>query len=108
MSKGANLASGEFINFLNSDDYFCNNDAIKLAVEMMSKEGADWFFSGATVIRADGSRYTFPTSIYGVFSCMGIVHQTVLVRKEVLKAADPFTTPYRTKENYFFMLLYRG
>ena len=105
MNTGAKLASGEFINFLNSDDYFYNTDAIKLAVEMMTKEGADWFFSGATIIRADGSRYTFPTSIYGVFSCMGIVHQTVLVRKEVLKAADPFTTPYRTKENYFFMLL---
>ena len=105
MDKGAKLASGEIINFLHSDDYFCDNDAIKLAVEMMSKEGADWFFSGATVIRADGSRYAFPTSIYGVFSCMGIVHQTVLMRKEILKAADPFTTPYRTKENYLFMLL---
>src|SRR5262245_8058929 len=91
MDKGANLASGEFINFLNSDDYFCDSDAIKLAVEMMSKEGADWFFSGATVIRADGTRYLFPTSIYGVFSCQGIVHQTVFVRKEILKAADPFT-----------------
>src|SRR5262249_5542514 len=94
MDTGIKLASGEFINFLNSDDYFCDNDAIKLAVEMMSKEGADRFFSGATVIRADGSEYTFPTSIYGVFSCMGIVHQTVLVRKQILKAADPFTTPY--------------
>jgi len=105
MDKGAKLASGEFINFLNSDDCFCDHDAIKLAVEMMSKESADWFYSGATVIRADGSRYAFPTSIYGVFSCMGIVHQTVLVRKEILKAVDPFTTPYRTKENYLFMLL---
>jgi len=105
MDKGANLASGEFINFLNSDDYFCDDDAIKLAVEMMSKEDADWFFSGATVLRADGSRYAFPTSIYGVFSCIGIAHQTVLVRKEILKSADPFSTRYRTKENYLFMLL---
>lgn len=105
MHRGTELASGEFINFLNSDDYFCDSDAIKIAVEMMSRESADWFFSGATVIRADGSRRAFPTSIYGVFSCMGIVHQTVLVRKEILKAADPFKTRYRTKENYLFMLL---
>lgn len=105
MDKGAKLASGEFVNFLNSDDYFCDSDAIKLAVEMLSKERADWFFSGATVIRDDGSSYPFPTSVYGVFSCIGIVHQTVFVRREILKAAAPFTTPYRTKENYLFMLL---
>jgi len=105
MDKGAKLASGKFVNFLNSDDYFCDNDAIKLAVEMMCKDGSDWFFSGATVMRPDGSSYVFPTSIYGVFSCLGIVHQTVLVRKEILEAADPFTTPYTTKENYLFMLL---
>jgi glycosyltransferase involved in cell wall biosynthesis len=105
MDKGAKLASGEFVNFLNSDDYFCDDDAIKIAMETLSRRRADWFFSGANIIRADGTSYAFPTSIYGVFSCSGIVHQTVLVRKEILIAADPFTTPYRTKENYLFMLL---
>jgi len=105
MDKGAKLASGEFVNFLNSDDYFCDDDAIKIAIEALSRQRADWFFSGANIIRADGTSYAFPTSIYGVFSCSGIVHQTVLVRKEILIAADPFTKPYRTKENYLFMLL---
>ncbi|WP_426441691.1 DUF5672 family protein [Bradyrhizobium genosp. P] len=105
MEKGTRLASGEFINFMNSDDYFCDSEAIKIAVGMMFKDRADWFFSGATVIRADGSSYDFPTSIYGVFSCIGIMHQAVFVRKDILQAADPFSTPYTTRENYLFMLL---
>lgn len=105
MNKGVKLASGEFVNFLNSDDCFCDDRAVQIAVEMLVREKSDWFFSGAAVIRADGSDFMFPTSIYGVFSCLGIVHQTVFVRKGILEAADPFATPYRTKENYLFMLL---
>ena len=35
MDKGAKLASGEFVNFLNSDDYFCDDDAIKIAMETL-------------------------------------------------------------------------
>jgi glycosyltransferase involved in cell wall biosynthesis len=105
MDKSVALASGEFVNFLNSDDYFGDDDAVKIAVEMTSKEKADWFFSDATVVRADGSSYAYPTTIYGVFACWGIVHQTVFVRRDILEAAAPFASPYRTKENYLFMLL---
>ena len=105
MRKGVRLASGEFINIMNSDDYFCDKHAIRIAVDCMARNKADWFFSHADIVRADGSTYAFPTSEYGVFRCMGIVHQTMLVRKHILEAVDPFGVIHRTKENYLMMLL---
>ena len=98
-------ADGEFINFLNSDDYFCNSRAIEIAVKKLVDKKADWFFSAAYVIRKDGTRYLFPTSIWGVFQCMGIVHQTMFVRTSLLDAAKPFSKNYKTRENYFMMQL---
>ena len=105
LEMSVNLAEGEFINFLNSDDYFCNPRAIEVAVKKLVEKKADWFFSGAYVIREDGSRYLFPTSIWGVFQCMGIVHQTMFVRTSLLDAAKPFSKFYKTRENYFMMQL---
>ncbi len=105
MNKGILLASGEFINVMNSDDYFCNENAISIAVDLIKKTGVDWFYADATIIRSDQSQYTFPTSLYGVFSCMGIVHQTMLVKKSLIIASDAFVSQHKTRENYLMMKL---
>jgi glycosyltransferase involved in cell wall biosynthesis len=105
IQKGIIYSKGEYTNILNSDDYFCNNDAILIAVNALIKSSSDWFYSGAEIIRKDGSMFTFPTSIYGVFSCMGIVHQTMFVRRDILLKSCAFTSKYITKENYLMMLL---
>jgi glycosyltransferase involved in cell wall biosynthesis len=105
LENSVNSAEGEFINFLNSDDYFCNSRTIEIAVNNLVDKKADWFFSGAYVVRKDGTRYLFPTSIWGVFQCMGIVHQTMFVRTSLVEAAMPFSKIYKTRENYFMMQL---
>lgn len=105
MDKGVSLASGDFVNIMNSDDYFCDENAVQIAMNSIRESCADWFYSGATVVRQDGSRYAFPTSLYGVFSCMGIVHQTVFVKRELLAASAAFSSRYKTKENYLMMML---
>ena len=103
--KGHQRASGKFVNYMNSDDYFSNNTAVEIAVKSLLKEKADWFFSEGTVLREDGTAYPFPTSLYGVFSCMGILHQTMFVRTDILKGINPFQTSYVTRENYLMMVL---
>lgn len=103
--KGHQRAKGQFVNYMNSDDYFCRTDAIEIAVNSIMRNDADWFFSGGNIIREDGTSYPFPTSLYGVFSCLGILHQTMLVRTDVLRAINPFHTNHTTRENYLMMLL---
>jgi glycosyltransferase involved in cell wall biosynthesis len=105
MEIAVSSAQGEYINFLNSDDFFCDPKAIEIAVKHLVNKKADWFFSGVHILREDGTRFLFPTSIWGVFQCMGIIHQTMFVRTRLLDAAKPFSKPYKTRENYFMMQL---
>lgn len=103
--KGHQRANGQFVNIMNTDDYFCRTDAIEIAVHSLVKKNAVWFFSGGMLIFEDGSTMPFPTSLYGVFSCMGILHQTMLVRTDILRAMNPFHSNHITRENYLMVLL---
>lgn len=103
--RGQQRASGQFVNYMNSDDYFSRNDAVEIAVNALVKEKTDWFFSEGTILREDGTSYPFPTSIYGVFSCMGILHQTMFIRSDILRKINPFQSNHITRENYLMMIL---
>lgn len=105
MFKGHQRAQGEFVNYMNSDDYFLRNDAVEIAVNAMRKAQADWFFSGGIMLDEDGSVSTFPTSLYGVFNCMGILHQSMYVRTDILRAINPFQSQHVTRENYLMLML---
>jgi glycosyltransferase involved in cell wall biosynthesis len=105
MSKGVSHARGEFINFMNSDDYFCDKDAVSKAVKLLTRAKADWFFSGGRVLCADGSSFIFPTRPYGVFNCIGIMHQTMFVRRRLLMEINPFKSKHITRENFLMMVL---
>ena len=105
MYRGHQRAKGEYVNYLNTDDYFCQSDAIEIAVKSLIRKNADWFFSDGFIIRKDGTSYSFPTSLYGVFSCMGILHQTMFVRTSILRGINPFHSNHITRENFLMMLL---
>lgn len=53
LNKGAALAQGQFINFLNSDDLFASN-RIELLVNQLSESNALWGFTGVNVIDDNG------------------------------------------------------
>lgn len=53
LNKGAALAQGQFINFLNSDDLFASN-RIELLVNQLSESNALWGFTGVNVIDNNG------------------------------------------------------
>ena len=105
LHKGHQRAKGQFVNIMNSDDYFCRTDAIEIAVNALVKNNADWFFSEGMIVFEDNSTKPFPTSLYGVFSCQGILHQTMLVRTDILGAINPFHSSHITRENYLMLLL---
>ena len=106
MYRGTERATGEFVNILNSDDYFCRNDAVEIAAKALAKHKGDWFFSEGWFIRQDGTRWTSPASLDGLFGCMGILHQSVYVRTEILRGTNAFHSNYISRENYLMMLLY--
>jgi glycosyltransferase involved in cell wall biosynthesis len=105
MDKSLNMITSDYLNFMNSDDFFTRSDAVSIAVSKLEESNADWFFSEAYVERKNQTKYMFPTSPWGVFACFGIVHQTIFVRTLTLKKADPFKYSHVTKENFLMMQL---
>jgi glycosyltransferase involved in cell wall biosynthesis len=108
MDIGLAKATGDLVNYMNSDDYFIETNAVEKLVRKLSEESSHWIFSGARVEKLDGSQYSFPSSLEGVFSCMGIVHQAILVDIQLLKSISPFRSSHITKENYLMMRLLRS
>jgi glycosyltransferase involved in cell wall biosynthesis len=107
MYRGHERATGEFVNILNSDDYFSRNDAVEIAAKALAKGKGDWFFSDGWFIREDGTRWNpWPTSLDGLFGCMGILHQSVYVRTSILRGINAFRSNHISRENHLMILLY--
>lgn len=49
MNKGLHLASGDYVGFLNADDFFVADDALAAVAEAIERDGADWVI-GDTVM----------------------------------------------------------
>ncbi|PYE85238.1 DUF5672 family protein [Phyllobacterium leguminum] len=102
MFNGVDLAKGDLIAFMNSDDYFCTLDALELMVHRIVDEDADMVYGRALVLTGSEIEL-FPTHLHSVLNCMGIVHQATLIKKSVLTTVQPFTSGHITSENYLFV-----
>jgi len=104
MANGVDLANGDLIAFMNSDDYFCNPKALELMVSRIAETDADMAFGGAELLTEKGMMH-FPTHLPSVLNCFGIVHQATLIRKSVIETIDPFRSGHVTAENYLFVAI---
>lgn len=104
MSNGVDLARGDLIAFMNSDDYFCTPEALELMVHRIVKTDADMVY-GQTLLLTDHGAMPFPTHLPSVLNCFGVVHQATLVKKSVIMTIEPFTAGHVTAENYLFVAI---
>ena len=104
MSNGIELAKGELIAVMNSDDYFSKTNSLEIMVERIIDAKADMVYSYATLL-ADGKERLFPTHFASVLYCFGIVHQATLIKKSVIQIIDPFRAGHVTAENYLFVAI---
>ena len=94
MNKGISHATGEFITFLNSDDFYCRDDAISSSVHKLLLENADVSYADAYIIDKKtekiksywkGSLNLIP---FGQYPC----HQTIVARLSAVKEAGCFNS----------------
>lgn len=104
MSNGVDLAKGDLIAFMNSDDYFCTPEALELMVHRMVEIDADMAY-GQSLLLTDQGPMPFPTHLPSVLNCYGVVHQATLVKKSVIMTIQPFTAGHVTAENYLFVAI---
>lgn len=94
MNKGLNRANGEYIIFLNSDDYFNNMNAISKLVDALTSSGND-FSCGSVMTISEKTLAPFYPALSSFFRTMPFSHQSLLCKTSVLKEINGFDTTYK-------------
>lgn len=110
LNKGINLASGDVIGFVHSDDFLDSNCIISDIVSIMKSKGADGVYGDlqyvkrnytSKIIRTWKSRSFYPEMIKKAWMPP---HPTLFLRKEVFEKHGYFDTSYNISADYEFIL----
>lgn len=102
METAVDLATGNLIAVMNSDDYYCDTRALEVMIDRLIKTDADMVY-GHTTLLTDSGPTPFPTHLPSVLNCFGVVHQAALIKKSVISTIKPFSAGHITAENYLFV-----
>lgn len=110
MNKGVELATGDIIAFLNADDFYAYNDAIKDVVDLMRENEADSCYSDLEYVYEDNTEriarswkskdYESDNFLKGWMP----PHPTFFVKKEMFKKYGKFKLDIGTAADYELML----
>lgn len=103
MNKGIDKANGDYVVFLNSDDYFCSNRAISLSIEAILVNNADFSCATAQFIGKDTVYYMYPR-LRACFTGTPFSHQTMFASKKMLQALHGFDENYKLYADYDLIL----
>jgi len=108
MNKGIEKANGKYIAFLNSDDFYNNPDSIKLSVEALESQNADWSYANTLILdEKRGKQSDWKGSLDFIPFGMLPNHQTVFVKTEILKTIGGFDVNYPSMaDNQLMMKLH--
>ncbi len=110
MRKGMKEASGKYINYLNTDDFFSYNYSVELAIRKLENENADYFFSLANRIEKDSDVESVRPLLdyYGnedtVWWGKGMCHQSMYVKTDLMRELDPFGEDIEISMDNYMML----
>jgi len=111
MNRGIEVATGEYINFMNSDDCFVHEDTVSIAVKALTENNAEWFYADANRLFEDGrvGRWHIPDVIniaFGQCPC----HQTLFMSTKTIREFGGFdlTFPLCCDDRMFLRLLAEG
>lgn len=108
MNKGALMAKGDYLAFLNSDDFYCDLTGIEKCIDKLMKTGADFSYAKANVIDENGELmkwHLHANPNFGeVFVEMPFSHQSLIVKSDVFKKLGMYDLKYKSASDYDFVL----
>lgn len=102
MNKGIVAASGDYINFLNSGDYFASKDVLAKIASLIKRDDiliyGDW-----NILFSDGSSHFRKSNNIDYFKCdMPFCHQAAFLKTDYIKN-HLFDTRFHIKADYNLM-----
>jgi glycosyltransferase involved in cell wall biosynthesis len=102
MNKGIDMAKGEWLYFLGSDDYILGNSTLEKFIELGDLERFDFVY-GNVCSPEYGENYDGYFDIKKILS-KNICHQAVFVQKKLFRRLGKFNTHYKQLADYDFNL----
>lgn len=103
-NKGIKLAKGNYIIYLNSDDYFTDENSVSALMQALQQSKADFTCSDYEIINQDLSRYRQVPRFKCFYLYNPFCHQTVLASKEMLLKLGGFNEKYKVYADYDLLL----
>jgi glycosyltransferase involved in cell wall biosynthesis len=110
MNKGLNIATGDIIGILNSDDVYPNNQIISKVVEIFSKTSSDAVYGDLVYVKIDDLNSITRRWISGHYKegmfLKGWMppHPAFFVKKQVYQKFGFFNTDFKISADYEIML----
>jgi len=105
MNKGIELATGDYVLFLNSDDYLMHSQVLDMATKLMNDQ-LDIYIFKVNFLYNDGRQMTSLNHSLGILTYfkMGSCHQGQFISRRLLLELQQFDTDLKINFDYDFIL----
>ncbi|MBC7628748.1 glycosyltransferase family 2 protein, partial [Ferruginibacter sp.] len=107
INKGIRVATGNYIVFLNSGDYFLSADIIEYAVEIISKESLDIYYGNVVMEPGNKEKYVqkYPAVLnLNFWQRRTINHQASFIKSSLFLELGLYESKYTMAADYAFFL----
>lgn len=102
MNKGIDVATGEWINFMNAGDSFCENNTISKVIKEVD-EDTDIISGDIYYLEGDKKTYRVAAKLENKLNQMFCCHQAMFAKTHLMKKYK-FDTIFKTSADYDFAL----
>jgi len=107
MNKGAKMAEGEYVVFLNADDVFIHENVLSLVVEKMKNKKADLYYGDLVFLEKNTGKINNrkQDNVNNIYLCGGMLfHPAIFASKKIFEKIGYFDTNYRIAADYDWIL----
>lgn len=105
LNNGIEKATGKYIAFLNSDDFYHDKRGVEKSVEKLEKTNAVFSYADCRILTEnDIEEGLYKAKLKKIYFQFPFVHQTMFCRLDILKNEGGYDTKYKSASDYDLML----